>query len=58
VTSAVVLLIEIIVAVSISTIFLGEVLTVISGLGAVFIVIAMLLVSHADQSENKGSVVT
>ena len=45
VTSAVVLLTEILVAVAISTIFLGEVLTIISGLGAIFIVIAILLVS-------------
>ena len=45
VTSAVVLLTEILVAVAISTIFLGEVLTIISGLGAIFIVVAILLVS-------------
>ena len=45
VTSAVVLLTEIIVAVLISTIFLGEILTMISGLGAAFIIIAILLVS-------------
>jgi len=45
VTSAVVLLTEIIVAVSISTIFLGEILTMISGIGAAFIIIAILLVS-------------
>ncbi len=45
VTSAVVLLTEIIVAVVISTIFLGEVLTVISGIGSIFIIIAILLVS-------------
>jgi drug/metabolite transporter (DMT)-like permease len=45
VTSAVVLLTEILVAVAISTIFLGEVLTVISGVGALFIIIAILLVS-------------
>lgn len=45
VTSAVVLLTEIIVAVAISAIAFGEVLTVISGLGAVLIIIAILLVS-------------
>jgi len=45
VTSAIVLLTEIIVAVAISTIFLGESLTVISGIGAAFIIIAILLVS-------------
>ena len=45
VTSAVVLLTEIIVAVVISTIFLGEILTIISGIGAAFIIIAILLVS-------------
>jgi drug/metabolite transporter (DMT)-like permease len=45
VTSAVVLLTEIIVAVAISTVFLGEVLTLVSGVGAIFIVIAILLVS-------------
>jgi drug/metabolite transporter (DMT)-like permease len=45
VTSAVLLLVEIIVAVAISTIFLGETLTVISGIGSIFIIIAILLVS-------------
>ena len=45
VTSAVVLLTEIIVAVAISTIFLGEVLTVVSSIGSIFIIIAILLVS-------------
>ena len=45
VTSAVVLLTEIIVAVAVSVILLGENLTVISGIGAVFIIIAILLVS-------------
>ena len=45
VTSAIVLLTEIIVAVAISTIFLGESLTVISGIGAALIIIAILLVS-------------
>mgnify|MGYP005843048865 CR=1 FL=1 len=45
VTSTVVLLTEIIVAVAISTIILGEALTVISGIGSIFIIIAILLVS-------------
>jgi drug/metabolite transporter (DMT)-like permease len=45
VTSSVVLLTEIIVAVAISTVFLREGLTVVSGIGAIFIVIAILLVS-------------
>lgn len=45
VTSAVVLLTEIIVAVAISIIVLGEVLSVISGIGSIFIIIAILLVS-------------
>ena len=45
VTSSIVLLTEIIVAVAVSTIFLGEILTVVSGIGAVFIIIAILLVS-------------
>jgi len=45
VTSAVVLLTEIIVAVAISTIILGEALTVVSGIGSIFILIAILLVS-------------
>jgi drug/metabolite transporter (DMT)-like permease len=45
VTSAIVLLTEIIVAVAISTIFLGESLTVVSGVGSLFIIIAILLVS-------------
>jgi drug/metabolite transporter (DMT)-like permease len=45
VTSAIILLTEIIVAVAISTFFLGESLTVVSGIGAAFIIIAILLVS-------------
>jgi drug/metabolite transporter (DMT)-like permease len=45
VTSGVVLLTEVIVAVAIATLVLGEVLTVVSGLGALFIIIAILLVS-------------
>jgi drug/metabolite transporter (DMT)-like permease len=45
VTSSVVLLTEIIVAVTISTILLGEVLMFVSGIGAFFIVLAILLVS-------------
>jgi len=45
VTSAVVLLTEIIVAVAISTIVLGEALTAVSGIGSIFIIIAILLVS-------------
>ena len=45
ITSAIVLLTEIVVAVTISAIFLGEILTVISGIGAAFIMVAILLVS-------------
>jgi drug/metabolite transporter (DMT)-like permease len=45
VTSAVVLLIEIVTAVAIATVALGEVFTVISGVGAVLIIVAILLVS-------------
>jgi drug/metabolite transporter (DMT)-like permease len=45
VTSAIVLLTEIVVAVTISTLFLGEVFTLISGVGAIFVVIAILIVS-------------
>jgi len=45
VTSSVVLLAEIIVAVAISTVLLGEILSIVSGIGAVFIVIAIMLVS-------------
>jgi drug/metabolite transporter (DMT)-like permease len=45
VTSAIVLLTEIVVAVTISTLFLGEIFTVISGIGAIFIVVAILVVS-------------
>jgi drug/metabolite transporter (DMT)-like permease len=45
VTSAVVLLTEIVVAVAISTIVLGEAMTVVSGIGSIFIIIAILLVS-------------
>ncbi len=45
VTSAIVLLTEIVVAVVISTLFLGEAFTIISGVGAALIVAAILLVS-------------
>ena len=45
VTSAVILLTEIIVAVAISTVVLGEALKVVSGIGSIFIIIAILLVS-------------
>lgn len=45
VTSTIVLLTEIIVAIAISIIFLGEILTLISGIGAAFIIIAIFLVS-------------
>jgi drug/metabolite transporter (DMT)-like permease len=45
VTSSVVLLTEVIVAVAIATLVLGEVLTVVSGVGALLIIIAILLVS-------------
>jgi drug/metabolite transporter (DMT)-like permease len=45
VTSSVVLLTEVIVAVAIATLALGEVLTVVSGIGAIFIIIAILIVS-------------
>jgi drug/metabolite transporter (DMT)-like permease len=45
VTSAVVLLTEIVAAVTIATVALGEVFTAISGVGAVLIIIAILLVS-------------
>lgn len=45
VTSAVVLLTEIIVAVAISILFLGEDFTVVSGVGAILIIIAILLAS-------------
>ena len=45
VTSSIVLLTEIVVAVTISTLFLGEIFTLISGAGAILIVIAILLVS-------------
>ncbi len=45
VTSAVALLTEIVVAVTISTIFLGETFTLISSIGAILIIVAILLVS-------------
>lgn len=45
VTSAVALLTEIVVAITISTIFLGETFTLISGIGAILIIVAILLVS-------------
>jgi len=45
-TSAVILLNEVIVAVTISTIVLGEVMTAASGVGAIFIIMAILLVSY------------
>jgi drug/metabolite transporter (DMT)-like permease len=46
VTSAVILLNEIIVAVTISTIVLGEVITAASAIGAIFIILAILAVSY------------
>lgn len=45
VTSTIVLLTEIIIAVAISTVFLGEALTIVSGIGSILILIAILLVS-------------
>ena len=45
VTSAVVLLTEIIVAVTVATLFLGEAFTFISGIGAILIVVAIIMVS-------------
>lgn len=45
VTSSVILLNEIVVSVIISTIFLGDSLTVVTGIGAVFIMFAIMLVS-------------
>ncbi|MCW4044087.1 MAG: DMT family transporter [Candidatus Bathyarchaeota archaeon] len=45
VTSGIVLLTEVVVAMAIATLVLGEMLTVVSGVGAVFIIIAILLVS-------------
>ena len=50
VTSSVVLLTEILVAMAISTIFLGEALTITSAAGGIFVIIAILLVSMADKS--------
>jgi drug/metabolite transporter (DMT)-like permease len=48
-----VFLTEIIVAVAIATLVLGEVLTVISGVGALFIIIAILLVSWNGQDSKE-----
>jgi len=45
VTSGIVLLTEVVVAVAISTLALGEAFTVVSGAGAIFVIIAILLVS-------------
>jgi drug/metabolite transporter (DMT)-like permease len=50
VTSSVVLLTEILVAMAISTIFLGEALTITSAAGGISVIIAILLVSMADKS--------
>ncbi len=50
VTSSVVLLTEVIVAVAISTLVLGEMFTVVSGAGAAFIIIAILLVSQKKRA--------
>jgi drug/metabolite transporter (DMT)-like permease len=46
VTSSVILLNETLVAITISILVLGEALTIVSGVGAVFILMAMLLVSY------------
>jgi drug/metabolite transporter (DMT)-like permease len=52
VTSSIVLLTEIVVAISISSIFLGEVLTVSSALGGVLILFAILIVSLTDKANS------
>jgi drug/metabolite transporter (DMT)-like permease len=49
VTSSVVLMIEILVAMAISTIFLGEALTITSAAGGILVIIAILLVSMTDK---------
>jgi drug/metabolite transporter (DMT)-like permease len=49
VTSSVVLLTEILVAMAISAIFLGEALTITSAAGGIFVIIAILLVSITDK---------
>lgn len=47
VTSAIILLNEILIAILISILFLGEILTLISGIGALFIIGAIILVSYS-----------
>ncbi len=50
VTSSVVLLTEILVAMSISSIFLGEILTLPSTLGGILVVLAIIIVSLVDKT--------
>jgi drug/metabolite transporter (DMT)-like permease len=52
VTSSIVLLTEVIVAVTIATLALGEILTIISAAGAIFIIIAILLVSQNGKANS------
>jgi drug/metabolite transporter (DMT)-like permease len=52
-TSTILLLSEIVVAVSVSAIFLGEIITIISGIGALFIVLAIVLVSLRSSEPQK-----
>jgi len=52
VTSSIVLLTEVIVAVTMATLLLGEILTIISALGAIFIIIAILLVSQNGKANS------
>lgn len=56
-SSAVVLLLEVVTAVLISTLFLGESLSVLSSLGASFVVVSILLVSGIEVSGKSLSVV-
>jgi drug/metabolite transporter (DMT)-like permease len=53
-TSTILLLSEIVVAVSVSAIFLGEIITIISGIGALFIILAIVLVSlRSTEPQNR-----
>jgi drug/metabolite transporter (DMT)-like permease len=52
-TSTILLLSEIVVAVGVSAIFLGEIITIISGIGALFIILAIVLVSLRSKVTSK-----
>ena len=56
-TSTILLLSEIVVAITVSALFLNEIITIISGIGALFITIAIVLVSPRSNEATKTNIV-